>query len=83
MIIGRYGLTGESESILARASFEVPLKHLVNAAIFHETDEFKYVANNVMSNQIVPVGTGTVKLIVRKNERAGDKAVDSDQTSKE
>lgn len=81
--ISRYGLSGESESILARASFEVPLKHLVNAAIFHETDEFKYVANNVMSNQVVPVGTGTVKLIVRKDERAGTETADSDKAEEQ
>ena len=63
--IGRYGLSGETESVFARASFEIPLKHLVEASLYHETDEFKYIANNVMSNQIIPVGTGSVKLVVK------------------
>ncbi len=65
--IGRYGLSGETESIFARAAFEIPLKHLVEASLYHETDEFKYVANNVMSNQVIPVGTGSVKLVVKEN----------------
>ena len=75
--VNRYGITGESSSILARASFEVPLKHLVNASLEHDTDEFKYVANNVISNQVVPVGTGSVKLISldygRKTEGKADR----------
>lgn len=65
--IGRYGLSGETESVFARAAFEIPLKHLVEASLYHETDEFKYVANNVMSNQVIPVGTGSVKLVVKEN----------------
>ncbi len=65
--IGRYGLSGEAESVLARASFEVPLKHLVEAGLYHESDPFKYVANNIVSNQVIPIGTGEVKLVVREN----------------
>lgn len=71
--IGRYGLSGETESVFARAAFEIPLKHLVEASLYHETDEFKYVANNVMSNQVIPIGTGSVKLVVKENGTA-DKA---------
>ncbi|MGC8681708.1 MAG: DNA-directed RNA polymerase subunit A'' [Candidatus Acidifodinimicrobium sp.] len=75
--VNRYGITGESSSILARASFEVPLKHLINASLEHDIDEFKYVANNVISNQVVPVGTGSVKLISldygRKTEGKADR----------
>ncbi|MBE5728679.1 DNA-directed RNA polymerase subunit A'' [Candidatus Parvarchaeota archaeon] len=75
--INRYGITGESSSILARASFEVPLKHLINASLEHDVDEFKYVANNVISNQVAPVGTGSVKLISldygRKSEGKTDR----------
>lgn len=67
--IGRYGLSGETESVFARASFEIPLKHLMEAGMYHETDYFKYVANNIMSNQIVPVGTGTVELVSKINGR--------------
>lgn len=65
--IGRYGLSGEADSVLARASFEVPLKHLIEAGLYHESDPFKYVANNIMSNQVIPVGTGGVELVVKQN----------------
>ncbi len=73
--IGRYGLSGETESVIARASFEVPLKHLVEAGLYHETDQFDYVANNIMSNQVIPVGTGSVKVIVKEN---GEKHTEED-----
>jgi DNA-directed RNA polymerase subunit A" len=65
--IGRYGLSGEADSVLARASFEVPLKHLVEAGLYHESDPFKYVANNILSNQVIPIGTGGVELVVKEN----------------
>ncbi len=65
--IGRYGLSGEADSVLARASFEVPLKHLIEAGLYHESDPFKYVANNILSNQVIPVGTGGVELVVKEN----------------
>jgi DNA-directed RNA polymerase subunit A" len=71
--IGRYGLSGETESVLARASFEVPLKHLFEAGMYHETDQFKYTANNIMSNQVIPVGTGGVKLVVKDNGKGNRK----------
>ena len=32
--IGRYGLSGETESVFARAAFEIPLKHLVEASLY-------------------------------------------------
>ncbi len=71
--IGRYGLSGETESVFARAAFEIPLKHLVEASLYHETDEFNYVANNVMSNQVIPIGTGAVKLVVKEENGSEDK----------
>ncbi len=77
--IGRYGLSGETESVFARASFEIPLKHLMEASMFHETDAFKYVANNVMSNQVIPIGTGSVKLVVKEN----GKEAKTDDTGKD
>jgi len=66
--IGRYGLSGEKTSVLARASFEVPLKHLFNAAMHHEYDDLRSVVENVMLNQPIPVGTGIVNLTVPKPE---------------
>ncbi|MCD6575564.1 MAG: DNA-directed RNA polymerase subunit A'' [Nanoarchaeota archaeon] len=66
--IGRYGVSGGKASVLARASFEVPLKHLFNAAVSGETDRLTSVVENVMINQPVPIGTGMVNLKVEKKE---------------
>jgi len=60
--IGRHGVTGEKESVLARAAFEVTVRHLYDAAARGELDELKGVTENVIVGQIVPVGTGMVTL---------------------
>jgi DNA-directed RNA polymerase subunit A" len=63
--ISRYGVTGEKLSVLARASFEVPLKHLFDASCHREIDDLKSIVENVMINQPVPIGTGMIKLVVK------------------
>ncbi len=60
--IGRYGIAGEKAGVLARASFETPINHLVRASLQGEYDRFDSVIENVMANQPVKVGTGMVKL---------------------
>lgn len=62
--ITRTGLTGEKESVFARASFETPIKHLINAAMVGEKDKLNSVIENVILNQPVPLGTGLPDLIV-------------------
>lgn len=63
--IGRYGVAGEKGSVLARASFETPLKHLLDAAIHGEVDRLESVVENVMVGQQVKVGTGLVRLMAK------------------
>jgi len=67
--IGRYGVSGEKASVLARASFEVPLKHLFEAATHREIDYLTSVVENVMINQPVPVGTGIFTLVMKPQEK--------------
>lgn len=62
--IGRHGISGEKESVLARASFEVTVKHLLNSAARGEKDKLKGITENVIIGQIIPLGTGTVDLIM-------------------
>ncbi len=78
--VTRYGVSKKQESVLARASFEVPLKHLYNAATRKEKDELKGVIENIMINQTVPVGTGIVKLVV--NEAENNKKTIKDKKKK-
>jgi len=46
--ITRSGITGEKESVLARASFETPIKHLINASLVGEIDRLNSVVENVV-----------------------------------
>ena len=63
--IGRYGVAGAKGSVLARANFEETIKHLTRAAIRAETDKLESIIENVMINQVVPVGTGMFELVFR------------------
>ncbi len=63
--VTRYGVVKEKTSILARASFETPIKHICNAGITGELDTLNSVIENVMLNQPVPVGTGLPDLVTK------------------
>ncbi len=61
--IGRYGVAGAKGSVLARANFEETIKHLTQAALAGEVDTLESSIENVMINQVVPMGTGVVELV--------------------
>ncbi len=63
--ITRYGVVSEKASVLARASFETPIKHILNAALIGEEDKLDSVVENVMINQPTPVGTGLPTLVTK------------------
>jgi DNA-directed RNA polymerase subunit A" len=63
--ITRFGIVKEKSSVLARASFETPIKHIIEAALVGESDYLNSVVENVMLNQPVPVGTGLPGLITK------------------
>ena len=63
--ITRTGITGEKESVIARASFETPIKHIVNASLIGERDNLNSVVENVIINQAVPLGTGLPGLVAK------------------
>ncbi len=63
--ITRYGVVSDKASVLARASFETPIKHLINASLEGEVDRLRSVVENVMINQPVPLGTGLPGLITK------------------
>ncbi len=63
--ITRYGIIRQKTSVLARASFETPLKHIFNAAKIGEEDVLNSVVENVLINQPVPIGTGLPGLITK------------------
>ena len=63
--ITRMGIISQKSSILARASFETPIKQFVNATINANKDELASVIENIILNQPVPVGTGLPGLLVK------------------
>ncbi|SEQ88049.1 DNA-directed RNA polymerase subunit A'' [Natrinema salaciae] len=60
--IGRHGISGSKESVLARAAFEVTVNHLLNAAIHGEIDDLDGVTENVIVGKPIKLGTGDVDL---------------------
>jgi len=68
---GRHGVSGEKASVLARASFEVTTKHLLDACIRGEVDKLDGIIENVIAGQPIPLGTGSVELVMRRGEKGG------------
>ncbi len=63
--ITRMGIISTKSSILARASFETPIRHFVQSTIKGGRDELRSVIENIILNQPVPIGTGLPGLMVQ------------------
>ncbi len=63
--ITRMGIIAQKASVLARATFETPVKQFVNASIKGSKDNLSSVIENIILNQPVPVGTGLPGLLVK------------------
>ena len=63
--VTRMGIIAQKASILARATFETPVKQFVNASIKGNGDKLSSVIENIILNQPVPVGTGLPGLLVK------------------
>ena len=60
--IGRHGISGSKNSVLARAAFEVTVSHLLSSAIHGEIDDLDGVTENVIVGKPIKLGTGDVDL---------------------
>ena len=78
--ITRMGIISQKSSILARASFETPIKQFVNATLKDNKDELNSVIENIILNQPVPVGTGLPGLMVEVAGPLTDKKPKSDKS---
>jgi DNA-directed RNA polymerase subunit A' len=78
--ITRMGIISQKSSILARASFETPVKHFVNATLKENKDELSSVIENIILNQPVPVGTGLPGLMVEVTGPLTDKKQKRDKS---
>ncbi|MFB6178754.1 MAG: DNA-directed RNA polymerase subunit A'', partial [Halorientalis sp.] len=70
--IGRHGISGNKESVLARAAFEVTVNHLLDAAIHGEVDDLNGVTENVIVGKPIKLGTGDVNLRMGSSPARGD-----------
>mgnify|MGYP000017652910 CR=1 FL=1 len=68
--IGRHGISGNKESVLARAAFEVTVNHLLDAATYGEVDDLNGVTENVIVGKPIELGTGDVNLRMGTTESA-------------
>ena len=64
--IGRHGIAGTKESVLARAAFEITVPTIAKASVTGEVEELKGVTENVIVGLPVPVGTGMIELYMKR-----------------
>jgi len=69
--IGRHGISGSKDSVLARAAFEVTVNHLLDGAVHGEEDDLDGVIENVIVGKPVSIGTGDVDLRMGSIEADG------------
>jgi len=63
--IGRHGIAGKKDRVLARAAFEITVPTLANAAKLGEIEELKGITENVIVGSQIPIGSGTVDIIMK------------------
>jgi DNA-directed RNA polymerase subunit A" len=71
--IGRHGISGSKNSALARAAFEVTIKHLLGAGIAGTKDPLRGITENVILGQLIPLGTGAIDLLMSPQPITGKK----------
>lgn len=67
--IGRHGVAGTKDSVLARAAFEITVPTIAHAALAGETEQLKGVTENVIVGSNIPIGSGTVDLYMQSSKR--------------
>ncbi|MET1123859.1 MAG: DNA-directed RNA polymerase subunit A'' [Archaeoglobaceae archaeon] len=63
--IGRHGVAGEKQSILARAAFEMTVNNLLEAAVRGEIDYLRGITENIIVGQPIKLGTGDIELVLK------------------
>jgi len=71
--IGRHGISGSKNSALARAAFEVTINHLLGAGIAGAKDPLRGITENVILGQLIPLGTGSIDLLMNPQSESPSK----------
>lgn len=67
--IGRHGIAGTKDSVLARAAFEITVPTIAHAALAGEVEQLKGITENVIVGSIIPIGSGTVDLYMQVSKK--------------
>ena len=67
--IGRHGIAGTKDSVLARAAFEITVPTLAHAALGGEIEHLKGITENVIVGSNIPIGSGTVDLYMQVSKK--------------
>ncbi len=67
--IGRHGIAGTKDSVLARAAFEITVPTIARAALGGEVERLRGVTENVIVGSNIPIGSGTVDLYMQVSKR--------------
>jgi len=67
--IGRHGIAGSKDSVLARAAFEITVPTIAHAALAGEVERLKGITENVIVGSNIPVGSGTVDLYMQVSKK--------------
>ena len=69
--IGRHGIAGTKDSVLARAAFEITVPTIEGAARTGETEQLRGITENVIVGSQIPIGSGTVDLYMQVAKKRG------------
>ena len=69
--IGRHGIAGTKDSVLARAAFEITVPTIAGAARTGETEQLRGITENVIVGSQIPIGSGTVDLYMQVAKKRG------------
>jgi DNA-directed RNA polymerase subunit A' len=67
--IGRHGIAGSKDSVLARAAFEITVPTIAKAALMGEIEALKGITENVIVGSNIPIGSGTVDLYMQVSKK--------------
>ena len=63
--VGKFGISGDKSSVLARSAFDNPTENIFKAALRGETDNLDGVVENMIVGNAIPTGTGSVNITMK------------------
>ena len=80
--ISRHGLNRICEGPFRKASFEQTVEQLFSASVYSEVQQMFGITENIIFGQLAPLGTGSFKLLIDREEVKQAKYVPDDHNNK-